>query len=276
MFSVGVLYSAQEFLDFVEQNHSIDLKFPEIFRTFSVASSKAVLEVSQKCEWVCLNTSGYLEITDRGRQVLQGRQPDIVLRVQMGHLIETYLPTWLPLLNRGREEARKYLPLDAAQCMREAGLFTGTSDEIVKWWDTYSKLSRRSLKDSRLDVGRQGERLSLQHERQRTKREPVWRGFESNLSGFDILSIVAENDGRPLRIEVKTSNSTLSTAVFFLSRNEWQVASVSDNYLFHLWSLQPKPTLMLIEVEQIEQHIPIDRGQGTWKTVCIPHSAFKA
>jgi hypothetical protein len=262
MFSVGILYSAKEFLDFLSETPGIDLTFSAVFQTFSVASPKAVLEVAQKCEWVQLNTAGQLEITDRGKQVIECKEPELTLRVQIRHLIEAYRPTWIPLLSRGRSEAQKYLPSDVAQCLREAALFTSLSDDVVNWWDECSKISRRAGKDTKIEVGRQGEKLSIQYERNRTKREPIWQGFESNLSGFDVLSSVSETDLAPLRIEVKTSNSKPEVAAFHVTKNELGVATTSGSYVFHLWSLQPHAQLMVVEVSRVMKHIPSNHGEG--------------
>jgi hypothetical protein len=274
MFLVGVLYSAQEFISFVRNTPGIDLKFPEIFKSFYVASPKAILEVSQNCDWVQLNEHGYLEITEKGKQIVESKEPELALRIQIGNLIETYLPTWLPLLSHGRAETQKYLSKDIAQCFREAGLFGEVNDDIVQWWDKYSKISRKQGKDTKLDVGRRGEKLSIKHESERTGRNPVWQGFESNFFGYDILSVVSKDDLRPLLIEVKTSNSTLETAYFFITKYEWEVASVSTYYIFHLWALQPKPKLIAVSVESISRHIPINQGEGHWESVSIPFSPF--
>ena len=274
MFSVGILYSAQEFLEFVNSTPTLDLNFSEIFQTFAVASPKAIFELSQKCEWIRLNMSGNLEVTERGFQVLQSKQPEISLRIQIGHLIETYMPPWIPLISRGRMETQKYLPSGVKQCFKEAGLFSTPTDDIVNWWDKYSQVSRKKNKDNNLETGRRGEKLSIEHERDRTKREPVWQGFETNLAGYDLLSIVREDDFRPLCIEVKTSDSRPDVAEFYISKNEWNVATVSDNFILHLWSLRPRPKLIVITPNQLQNHIPIDQGDGNWEKVSIPFTAF--
>ena len=276
MFSVGVLYSAQEFLAFINKTPGIDLKFPDIFKTFYVASPKAILEVSQKCDWVRLNTYGFLEITERGNVIIESKEPEMTLRIQIGHLIETYLPPWLPLLSHGRAETQKYLPKDVGQCFREAGLFGEISDDIILWWDRYSKVSRKQGKDTKLEVGRQGEKLSIQYERERTGREPRWLGFKSNFLGFDILSTLSKDNPQSLLIKVKASNSIVSTAFFYITKNEWGVATTSNCYLFHLWALQPKPILTTVEVDQIRKHIPNNQGDGCWENVSIPYSVFVA
>lgn len=274
MFSVGILYSAQEFLSFVQTNPNIGLGFKNMFNTFSVASPIAILDVSQKCEWIKLNVSGFLEVTEKGKLILE-KDSEAALRTQIGHLIESSTPAWIPLLSRGRSEAGKYLPLDVKQCFREAGLFESISDEIVNWWDKYSKISRKVNKDNNLEIGRKGEKLSIAYERNRTSREPIWQSIESNLSGFDILSTIDDKNTSHLRIEVKTANSDLKSAVFFLSKNEWDVAITSSNYVFHLWSLQPKPTLKVVSVNDVRGNVPDNNGDGLWQKVSIPFTAFQ-
>jgi hypothetical protein len=274
MFSVGILYSAQDFLALVKDTPAIDLHFPSLFTNFGVASPSAVLEVSQRCEWVLVNIEGKLILTEKGQQIVQEKHEDIALRIQLGHLIESYLPPWLPVLAFGRSEAMKYLKPDIRQCFEEAGLADGETDEIVNWWDTYSKISRSAKKDKNVEVGRKGEKLSLKYELDRTKRKPIWKGLGSNFAGYDILSIIDENNLEPLRIEVKTSNSIPETASFYITKNEWDVAITSDHYIFHLWALQPKPKRFPVEVSDVKEHIPDNQGEGEWETVKIPYNPF--
>ena len=70
-FSVGILYSAHEFLRFLQRTPGIKNNFPEVFRTFNnVASPSAILEVCQRCEWIRLNLAGDLEVTEKGLAIL--------------------------------------------------------------------------------------------------------------------------------------------------------------------------------------------------------------
>lgn len=272
-FSVGILYSALDFLKLVKSTPGLDQRFPDMFRRFSVASAAAVLDVSQKCLWVCFNPNGYLEITPRGQILLSSHSPEDALRQQIKHLVEAYNPPWVPLLTRGRAEAVKYLPPDVQQCLREADLLTPPTYEIIRWWDALAETTRKQQQDDRIAIGRQGEQLSVEYERERTKREPIWQAIESNLSGYDILSVVDERDRSQLRIEVKTSNSIPSVAAFHVTRNEWVVAQTSEYYVFHLWALQPRPRLFVAEIELVSHHIPKNYGTGRWESVMIPFEA---
>jgi hypothetical protein len=77
----------------------------------------------------------------------------------------------------------------------------------------------------------------------------------------------------PLRIEVKTSNSTPDVSMLHISRNEWAFARVSDNYVFHPWSLLPPPKLVEVSFQQIAKHIPTNQGSGDWESVEITYIA---
>jgi hypothetical protein len=273
-FSVGILYSAQELLRFIKENPRLVSDFPKIFTTFdNIASAKAVFELCQKCEWIRLDIDGYLEVTGKSDDILSSTSVERMLRVQIQHLVEAYKPTWIPLLTRGRSEALKYLPDDVVQCLREAELTTSYSDDVILWWDKIGKISRKTGKDEKVDVGRRGEKMSIDYERARTQKEPAWRGFETNFSGYDVLSVIDSKNPDFLNIEVKTSNSTWEVASFYVSKNEWSVAKSSPNYLFHLWTLIPKSKLYVVSVDKVETHIPINRGEGTWESAEISFSS---
>lgn len=119
-----------------------------------------------------------------------------------------------------------------------------------------------------------GKKLSMQYEERRTNAKPIWQAVESNLLGYDLLSIVNPDDVRSLKIEVKTSNSIISAGSAYITKNEWMVAEISKNYVFHLWALQPEPRLYIVEVEKVSEHIPKERGEGKWDNVKIPFSTL--
>lgn len=271
--SVGILWAAIDLLKLIDRVPGIDQHFPDIFINFSVASPKLTLEFAQRCGWVGLNVNGYLEITDKGRKLLELGHSEIALRLQLADVIETYSPPWARLLPRGRAESFKYLPLDIQQCLKEAGLMNPIDEDIVKWWDNIAQSARKGIAETKLETGRVGERLSLSFERARTNFEPIWQSIESNLCGFDILSIRTPNSSKNLKIEVKTSNSVPSVAYFHISRLEWNIAFISDDFIFHLWALEPEPKLFIVEKGKILNHVPKDTGVGEWENVIIPFNA---
>lgn len=273
MFSVGILYASQDFLNLVYSQSGIDNSFPETFTEFSVASPSIVMNLCEHVGWVALKNNKY-EITETGREILDCSNPYKALRIQIGTLIEKEKPVWLPLLSRGRSEASKYFSNSIFQCFNEAELFSSLTDEIIAWWDKYINLSYEFNSSRNLNIGRKGERLTIAFERKRTVKEPVWQGFESNLVGYDILSVTDVGSSLPLLIEVKTSDTHLSSAAFFLSRNELEVALTSPNYLFYLWCLHPGQKLFIVRVEDILKHIPNDTGSGKWENVKISYAPF--
>ena len=153
-----------------------------------------------------------MEVTDKADAFLADVPVENALRIQVQHLIEAYKPSWLPLLTKGRAEALRFLPEDVVQCLREADLTTSYADDVILWWDKTCKISRRTGKDEKVDVGRRGEKLSISYERRRTSREPIWKGFDSNLAGYDILSVVdsrkshpTENRGQDIKLNLGRS-----------------------------------------------------------------------
>jgi hypothetical protein len=140
-----------------------------------------------------------------------------------------------------------------------------------------SELARGFRAADLLEVGRAGERLTLRHELRRTNVEPVWQCIESNFSGFDVLSRKDRQDSSPLRIEVKASARNINAADFALTRNEWTTASTAGSYVFHLWQVtgQAKPRLAVLDVTDVQAHVPTDVGLGLWQQVRIPFAAFR-
>ena len=161
MFSVGVLYSIQKFLGFVRRNPDLDLSFPNIFPEFAIASPKEILDTSLDCKWVIQNNFGNLVVTERRFNIIDCLSPVFSLRFQIGDLIERKLPPWLPLLSRGRAEAQEYLPPDVKQCFLEAGLLSTIDDNIVRWWDKYSNISRIEKNAKNVEIGRFGEKTNI-------------------------------------------------------------------------------------------------------------------
>lgn len=56
---------------------------------------------------------------------------------------------------------------------------------------------------------------------------------------------------------------------FFLSRNEWDTCvRLHPHYVIHLWNLATK-RLTILSKEDLEPHIAVDRGLGTWMDIKI-------
>ncbi len=269
MFSVGVLYSAQLFLEFVNTTPIKASDFPKIFNKFHVASPKYVLHTCLNCRWLTTNLDDYLILTSRGQEIIKSDTEIIRLRIQIKHLIDTLRPAWGSLLLYGRAESQKFFPSEVKQCFKEANLLDIYDDDVINWWDELAAIARGKQYDDKVEIGRIGEKLSFDYEKQRTGKEPFWQAIESNFSGYDILSILENGSNSPLMIEVKTCCSKSSEINFHISQNEWQVAEYSQAYVFHLWVLSTNPNLYIVQTNQMAKHIPVNKGKGIWELVQI-------
>jgi hypothetical protein len=187
-------------------------------------------------------------------------------------------PIWIRSVSLGRSKFVQKLERDQSSCFRCARLLDQPApDETESWWASIMAYSRASSDILRADQGRRAEKMSLEFERRRLSelgidRAPTWMSLEDNTVGYDIVSF---DPGQPepmnLLIEVK---SFVSSGEFFLSRNEWRVASkYRDRYQFHIWDMTHK-RLYRMSVLEVGPHIPIDAEGGQWEeaTVSVPAS----
>jgi hypothetical protein len=264
MFSVGVLYSSQTLLEIIERGGVDSSNFGASFAKIEVADAKVVLSIAQECRWLRIVDTGAIELTDRGRELRAIVTAELCLREQLFDVLVSTAPPWSRKMIQGRLEALQAMPDDARQCFSDCGLTDGTADETVDWWDraTTSLRSQRSAAMSA--IGRRAERLSIEYERARTGKEPVWQGFETSVAGFDVLSYVDSSTAKPLKIEVKGSSMNKNSASFFVTRNEWRTATKSTEFHFHLWLVRERPKLFVVPAASVEAHIPVDSGEGQW------------
>jgi hypothetical protein len=267
-FSVGILYSVQAFLKFIKETPLKTAEFSTLFKRFEATSSPLVLAVAEECNWIKLDVTGTIRVSEFGNEVITQTSMRDSLRVQLKHLVETYKPPWSYLIHKGRKEAFQFFPSNVKQCFKEAELIHSYDSDVIEWWDMLAAIARGKQQDTQLEIGRTGEELSLEYERERTGREPIWQSIESNLSGYDLLSCVSDTNPTPLRIEVKATTVTNSFS-FYVTRNEWGVAETSHEYVFHLWILSKTPELFVLDKKDIIPHIPVNQGHGTWENVKV-------
>lgn len=264
MFSVGVLYSSQTLLEVISQGGVDTANFAASFAKLGVADGKLVLETAQTCRWLRISESGTIELTERGQTLRAIGTADLCLREQLFDVLMAAPPSWSRKLAQGRLEALSAMPDDTQQCFNDCGLTSQADDVTVEWWDR-AAISLRAERSKALNaIGRAAERLSLKYERDRTGQEPLWQGFETTKAGFDVLSVVDEATERRLKIEVKGSSMKKNEASFFVTRNEWNTASTSTHYEFHLWLIRDQPKLFVVPAADVKPHIPADCGSGKW------------
>jgi hypothetical protein len=267
--SVGVLYDCQKFIGLCETKA---FRLEDVRQSFQhryeAAPIGAVLDMIRAAGWIHFEDDGLLRLTDRGSQILECRNAVRALRIQLMDFIEFAKPTWCSLIPRGRQETLSFLPADARQCFNEAGLSDGYDEEVVAFWDRAANLSRGRTNDMLLEIGREGERLSIAFEVERTGKLPRWTAVDSNAAGYDLLSVVSREDPTPLKIEVKAVKRSGEKA-FFLTRNEWNCATGYGKYVLHLWLLGEHPTPVLKSPDELAKDIPTDNGAGAWQSVKV-------
>ncbi|MBA9085988.1 hypothetical protein FHR92_002460 [Fontibacillus solani] len=271
--SVGLFYSSQRLVKLICDNLITTNEILQHFTKMYVASTPYVIDLCKSCGWVEINPSGFLQVTGKGFEILEVQSITERLRIQLKHYIYTLKPSWSKVMHFGRTEALQHFPQEIIQCFEEAELLGdyNLDDSIILWWDTLGAFSRRGIEEKKNSIGRRGETLTLQYEEKRLGVTPLWKSFESNFVGFDILSRVSRQDNSNLSIEVKATTSTSDSISFFITHNEWNVASLTENYLFYIWSLAPTSTLYILTPDIVELSIPNIRGNGDWETVKVEY-----
>ncbi len=227
--------------------------------------------------WVATDELGTAKLSTTGARVYSLAITSERFRQAILDFVGVGQPAWSQLIPRGRSETLSTLSPAVWQCFAEAELIASYSDEVVRWWDALAARARGQRSETLLEIGRRGERLSFQYERKRTGRIPQWQSVESNLSGYDILSVVSSHDTRQLQIEVKATQADVGSSVFHLTRNEWDTGFLADQYVYHLWAArQEPPALAVLDKSDLAQHVPTDEGAGLWELVEIPFAIFES
>ena len=243
--------------------------------TIGTASREKVLELCQAAQWIQLTDSEKLKLTADGKEIAEVTNPITSLRMQLQSIIFHTNPPWGKLAQHGRQELLKFVRPEIKQCFQEAKLSDGTEQDVVEWWDKLANASRGFRQEKLLAVGRVGERLSLNYEKERIGKEPKYVALDTAEPGYDILSVVSKDDASKLCIEVKSSEQPLNQAYFYLSRNEYDNAKLIDHYVLHLWLLNSNGNEhLIIPFDIVEKHCPSDRKDGKWQSVKIPFNSF--
>jgi hypothetical protein len=243
---------------------------------FGAIPTSRVLEYAVSLKCVVEQPGGGLEITDRGKTCLELEQTVSQLRYLLSHYFVERRDPWLQLARRGRFHVLLQAPPEITQLLHEAELAEGDEEEIVLFWDRLAERVRGEKDRRNLEIGRIGERLTIQFETERTGRKPDWMALESDHFGYDVLSSLSADDRRFLKIETKCSFDSIAKARFHVTRHEWRTAEASEEYQFHIWNLEGKSKqLAVLNTTSVAPHIPINQSSGSWEVVEIPQSAFQ-
>lgn len=222
--------------------------------------------------------SGNIILSETGTKALSNLSDNYEkgIRVILCEYILHTEPIWSKRIPYGRCEATIFMTKDEKSCFYEAGLLDEEPEYgVVLWWDNLAEIIRKRVDALKNETGRSGEKCTIAFEIERVGRKPKWKSIDSDMLGYDIISIVSNDDNDPLLIEVKTSTDDLEHAYFHVSSNEWRVATHAAKYAFYLWNLHNgKKNLAIVNLNEISQHVPENKESGEWESVKIPFEVF--
>jgi len=273
-FSPGVLQGGMALLDILSRRALTMPELQSAFPSLGGMPAAQVIEAGFFLRWMSVNPEGMAAATPEGERIRLVEGYEQRLRQAILDYIDNALPPWVQTASFGRKRLLSFAGNQIGQVFLEAGLVDGTDETVVAFWDDLAARARGQRDDRLNAIGRRGERLSMEYERQRTGRMPKWVAIDNNADGYDILSVVSAADVRQCSIEVKTSSSGLRGTAY-LTRNEWNRALDAPQHLFHLWCIDsPKPSLAVVGVTEVAQHIPRDVGSGRWVSAELPFVSF--
>lgn len=275
--SPGVAYGCFNLLRIVGEHRLPLSRVSSEVPRFESLRTEDLLELCQRLNWIRANDVGEAAIAPAGDHILSIGSERQRLRQALIHYVEIERPDWLQLSLDGRSRCMKFGPTGVVQTISEAYLAEGYEPGVVAFWDLLAAIARGQRSAALSAIGRRGERLTLDFEKRRTGRDPVWRSIESNSDGYDVLSVVSATDVARVQIEVKTSTVGLRGAMH-LTRNEWDQTELMARHTLHLWDLRDEgsPRLAIVPRSEVEAHVPADTGSGRWKELEIAFAAFEA
>ena len=197
------------------------------------------------------------------------------LRETLRELLQRIRPFWAQASFRGRRHVIDSLSIDQIQCFEVAGLLASpASDDVVAWWDGIGRFFRGLYEQSKAEIGRAGERLTLQYERRRLiaeqiDRRPIWVSVDDEGRGFDVLSYRRRDDESIGEVQIEVKASRYSPVEMYLTRPEWDYAQRHpETYIFHVWRLD-KEQLREITVLEMGTSVPTDEGSGEWQSLRV-------
>ncbi len=271
---VSVFYTLQDIFEHLRTSPASEAGLLAASVVFGSVTGDAYA-LGSKLGWIAKDSTGRVHPTDAGLGVHPRGARSVQLRHQLRAFINQTKPSWAALLARGRKETAALVPAEVRQCLLDAGLLVEVDAETVRWWDSLASAARSDNQDNLVMVGRCGERLSLDFEEARVGQRPLWQALESNAAGYDLLSWASADALERLPIEVKASTLPADSAVFHVTRNEWETARVARRFAFHIWLIgSQEQRLWITSVADVARHIPNDLGLGRWEIAAIPFAAF--
>ncbi len=277
--SMNVVSSAIRLLKYI--NDGLVKSNDEIESLYTIGDIDVddLLEMIEKCILVEPQDSSK-QITNSGKYIVNesdNKNTGNAIRMFLERYVVQVAPAWSRRIPFGRNEAFLFMTKDEQACFYEASLMNKSpaEDEII-WWDRIAAQIRNEKEEAKLNTGRIGERLTIQYEIMRTGVRPEWKAIDTNMAGYDVMSVVSRDVRAPLLIEVKSSQENLTGAFCHITSHEWNVSNLSASYLFYFWSINNNKTkIAILNHDDIAPHIPENHMNGEWESVKIPFYAFR-
>lgn len=278
--SVNVIASSIKLLKYIKEGIAVSVDDIHSLYRIGDIDVDDLTEILQKCELLELLNQVEWLVTSPGIYIVEE-----TMRHNYGNayrkILEKYVliaePAWSKRIPYGRNEAAIFMTKDEKACFYEASLLNECpDDDEILWWDSIAETIRKRTADSNMATGRTGERLTIQYEEERTGNKPRWMSIDSNLVGYDILSIESNSSRMPLFIEVKASKDSMNNAHCHITSHEWEISKTAPAYVFYFWHVfNGCNKLAILNKEEIEAHIPMNNKDGVWESVKIPFSSFE-
>ena len=179
-FSPGIAQGCSELLVLARKHPQQPQSLAHAFDAIGAIPTSKLLATAQALDWVWVNEKGHLAPTVSGERLLSLDDYASLLRQMLLDYIDIERPSWIQNAISGRARVVAFAGSEIGQVFIEANLANGVDEQTVAFWDTLAARAR-GQKDAKLnDIGRQGERLSLAYEEQRTQRKAKWISIESN------------------------------------------------------------------------------------------------
>lgn len=222
---------------------------------------------------------GALAVVERDSAVLSSLETELhlVARDVLASVVAHERPSWASLIPQGRRAlkgATVEREANVHQCFEYALLFDDEAS-VHNWWDMVEHEVRDQRQLAKEASGKEAELLSMKHERDRLASiglahlMPKHESREDTRLGYDIESWDLFG-GESQRIYIEVKGSSANPLSFFISPNEWKVGKARrDNFRIHLWNLKVPDKPIVITPDELEPHIPEDRGSGQWRSAEI-------
>lgn len=232
-----------------------------------------IIRMKPECSSYDMNSAWQL-FHELGEQTLHDDFRQFARSV-LKQIILTFEPVWYNLFPLGHAIVMKAVNQNIRQCFREAGLLVAfPENEIINWWDELAGRIRTKQDKIKLEVGRDGERLSYEYETSRLESEgisklPIWMALANNTIGYDIKSYNKSDYGLVNKlIEVKSCSTDDIT--IYLTRHEWKKATeYKEKYYFHIWHVPTKTLVCELTMEEMKPYILDSKEYTEWTTLAI-------